>query len=224
MRRLAALPLAAALLAVLPGGGGAHPGHGQFVMVDVGRFAFSPARVEVTEGEEVLWNWAGPDRNHTVTADDGSFDSDPGRLPGPAGRGADEGFSHAFAAPGEVPYHCKVHPGMRGVVVVEPRPPADPAPVVSDLRAPVRVRTRLTLRFTLSEPAVLLLEVDRLRPERLVLSRARRFEAGPGRLDVAVGRLRPGRYRVQLVPVDDARNAGEPARATVRVVERRRRG
>jgi plastocyanin len=215
-------PIALSLLAsgalLVPAEGLAHPGHGEFAMVEVGNFAFTPARVQVTTGEEVLWNWVGPDRNHTVTAVDGSFDSDPGRTPGPAGRPADSGFSRQFDTPGQFAYRCKVHEQMQGVVVVDPKPAADPAPVVSNLRAPARARKRMTLRFTLSEPAVVLLEVDRLKPEKLVLSRSRQLPAGPSSIVVRTRSFRPGRYRVQLVPVDGAQNAGAPVRATVRVV------
>src|SRR5688572_18746534 len=117
MRRIAALPLALCALLV-PAEGLAHPGHGEFAFVDVGSFAYKPGRVATTAGEEVLWNWVGPDRNHTVTADDGSFDSDPGGVPGPGGRPAESGYSRQFDTPGEYAYHCKVHDSMRGVVVV----------------------------------------------------------------------------------------------------------
>ena len=214
--------LACFCLVLVPAEGLGHPGHGQFVSVDVGRFAFSPARVSVTAGEEVLWNWTGPDRNHTVTADDGSFDSDPGRVPGPAGRPTEQGFSQQFPTPGEVPYHCKVHPDMRGVVVVEPKPPPDPPPVASALRVPARVGTRMTVRFSLSEAAVVLLEIERLKPEKLVLSRSRRMGPGDGSIALSARSLRPGRYRVQLVPVDDGSNAGQAVSATFRVVARAR--
>lgn len=111
-----------------------------------------------------------------------------------------------------------VHPDMRGVVQVDPKPAVDPPPVVSGLRVPARARTRLTVRFTLSEPAVVLLEIDRISPERSVLSRSREMAAGPGSLPVSLRGLRPGRYRVQLVPVDAGQNAGAPVRAVVRVV------
>jgi plastocyanin len=223
MRRLIVLTLA--LLPTLALGDAAgHPGHGQFVVVDVGRFAFSPARATVTAGEEVLWNWAGPDRNHSVTADPGqaeSFDSDPGRVPGPTTHPADEGFSHQFRTPGTYAYRCKVHDQMRATVVVEPPPPPDAAPRVLALRAPKRARTRATLRFELSEAAVVLLEVDRLRrgrPQQLVLSRSRSMPAGANVLAVNLRALRRGAYRVQLVAVDTGGNAGPPARATVRLV------
>jgi plastocyanin len=223
LARRALLP-ALFLVLVLPGAGTGHPGHGLFVQVDIGRFAFTPAEATMYAGEEVLWRWVGPDRQHSVTADPGqaeTFDSDPGRLPGPTGPPAEEGFSHQFKTPGTFTYHCKVHEGMRGTIVVKPPPTPDPAPRLDALRAPGRARTRVTLRFTLSEPAVVLVEVDSLRrgrPEHLVLSRSRSMAAGPGRLPLNLRRLKRGAYRIQLVPVDSASNAGAAASVRVRVV------
>lgn len=69
--------------------------------------AFTPARLQILTGETVTWT-NGSARAHTVTADDGSFGS--GRL------ATSERFSHEFGAIGEVPYHCALHPFMRGVV------------------------------------------------------------------------------------------------------------
>lgn len=69
--------------------------------------AFTPARLQILTGETVTWT-NGSARAHTVTADDGSFGS--GRL------AMSERFSHEFGAIGEVPYHCALHPFMRGVV------------------------------------------------------------------------------------------------------------
>ena len=63
-------------------------------------------------------------RPHTVTADDGSFDS--GRLdPG-------EQFSQTFDQPGTFTYHCGFHPEMQGSIVVgrtgKSRPPQATTP------------------------------------------------------------------------------------------------
>ena len=73
--------------------------------------AFSPSTVDALPGETVTWpNVSG--RTHTVTADDGSFDS------GELADGAT--FAQAFAAPGAFAYHCRIHPGMTGEVDVRP--------------------------------------------------------------------------------------------------------
>jgi plastocyanin len=85
--------------------------------VQVIDFAFEPATVSVPAGATVTWTNTGS-RPHTVTADDGSFDS--GRLdPG-------EQFSQTFDQPGTFAYHCGFHPEMQGsVIVTEPQEEAD---------------------------------------------------------------------------------------------------
>src|SRR5215217_3067408 len=83
------------------------------VEVQVVDFAFEPGTVTVPVGATVTWTNTG-NRPHTVTADDGSFDS--GRLdPG-------EQFSQTFDQPGTFAYHCGFHPEMQGsIVVTEPQ-------------------------------------------------------------------------------------------------------
>jgi LPXTG-motif cell wall-anchored protein len=80
--------------------------------VGVQDFSYSPQTVTIKAGESVTWTSSGPSP-HTVTADDGSFDS--GTLnPG-------QSFSHAFATAGTFKYHCQFHQaqGMIGTVVVQ---------------------------------------------------------------------------------------------------------
>jgi plastocyanin len=76
-------------------------------MVD---FSFQPARITVQAGTTVVWRNRGQ-VIHTVTADDGSFDS------GEIDSGATG--SVTFSRPGTYPFHCTPHPFMKGVVVVE---------------------------------------------------------------------------------------------------------
>src|SRR4051794_30997151 len=77
--------------------------------VQVVDFAFEPGTLTVPAGTTVTWTNAGS-RPHTVTADDGSFDS--GRLdPG-------EQFSQTFDQAGTFTYHCGFHPDMQGSIVV----------------------------------------------------------------------------------------------------------
>ena len=102
-------------------------------------FAFEPATVTVPAGATVTWTNTGS-RPHTVTADDGSFDS--GRLdPG-------EQFSQTFDQPGTFTYHCGFHPEMQGsIVVTEPQEEADESdttPDASRRRRATRRRPRLT--------------------------------------------------------------------------------
>ena len=70
---------------------------------------FEPANAAVQPGDTIEWTNRGT-RPHTVTADDGSFDS--GTLqPG-------QSFRHTFRNPGTVTYHCSIHPFMTGSVSV----------------------------------------------------------------------------------------------------------
>ncbi len=79
------------------------------IAVQIVDFAFEPAMVMIEPGTTVTWTNAG-DRPHTVTADDGSFDS--GRLdPG-------EQYSFTFDQPGTFTYVCGFHPEMQGSVMV----------------------------------------------------------------------------------------------------------
>jgi plastocyanin len=86
--------------------------------VQVIDFAFEPGMLTVPAGATVTWTNAGS-RPHTVTADDGSFDS--GRLdPG-------EQFSQTFDQPGAFTYHCGFHPEMQGAIVVTEQQAAESA-------------------------------------------------------------------------------------------------
>ncbi|HEX9776295.1 MAG TPA: cupredoxin domain-containing protein [Actinomycetota bacterium] len=76
--------------------------------------AFEPESITVRAGEPIVWTMDG-DNPHTVTADDGSFDSgtlDPG-----------DTFDTTFADPGTYDYYCAFHGaaggiGMSGTITV----------------------------------------------------------------------------------------------------------
>ena len=72
-------------------------------------FLFQPARLEIAAGTTVVWTNNGQVA-HTVTAEDGSFDS------GPIEPG--QRRSITFARAGTFPFHCTPHPFMRGLIVV----------------------------------------------------------------------------------------------------------
>ena len=68
---------------------------------------FTPASVTVMQSGSILW--VNNDQQvHTVTADDGSFDS--GDIP------SGGSFGLAFNVVGPHYYHCKYHPEMTGLV------------------------------------------------------------------------------------------------------------
>jgi plastocyanin len=105
----AMLTIVLALLPVLTLFEPAAAQEGATAEVSVVDFAFEPATLTVSAGMEVTWTNNGQ-RPHTITADDGSFDS--GRLdPG-------EQFSQVFDQPGTYAYHCGFHPEMVATIVV----------------------------------------------------------------------------------------------------------
>jgi len=79
------------------------------VPVSIQFSAYDPAQIDVLAGETVSWT-NDSSRQHTVTADDGSFDSG---VVAPT-----SGFVHRFEASGSFPYHCTIHPFIRGEVDV----------------------------------------------------------------------------------------------------------
>lgn len=73
-------------------------------------FEFDPATLTVAVGTTVTWTNEGPS-DHTVTADDGAFDS------GTIAQGGT--FDQTLDAPGTFAYHCTIHPDMKGTVTVQ---------------------------------------------------------------------------------------------------------
>jgi len=79
-----------------------------------GSFAFSPATLIIPVGTTVTWTnmTVAP---HTVTSDDGTFDSgaaNPIRAQGGT-------FSFKFMKAGTFAYHCQFHTYMKGTIVVK---------------------------------------------------------------------------------------------------------
>ena len=78
--------------------------------VSIAEVKFSPASITVKKGDTIVWANS-DERDHTVTADDGSFDS--GNLR------TGKTFRRKFEKPGKYKYHCEYHPRMKATVVVE---------------------------------------------------------------------------------------------------------
>ncbi len=98
-------------------------GDGQVREVSMPGKVFAPGRALALVGDTVVWR-NGDGTNHTVTANDTSFDS--GYI-APGGT-----FSRTFAKVGVYPYHCTIHKFMKGDVVVVPVALAGPEqPVIS---------------------------------------------------------------------------------------------
>lgn len=77
--------------------------------VDIVDFAFDSDSVTIDAGGTVTWTNTG-DASHTVTADDGSFDS--GTL------ASGDTYSFTFDEPGTYTYHCNIHSSMTATIVV----------------------------------------------------------------------------------------------------------
>jgi plastocyanin len=90
-------------------GGYGYRGNSRNRQVLVRQMAFNPPEVFAGPGQEVLWVFQDGNVPHTVTADNGSFDS---------GKVTEGEFRLAFDRPGSYSYHCTVHPDMHGRVIV----------------------------------------------------------------------------------------------------------
>ena len=84
--------------------------------VSLAGFNFAPSSLTIQVGDTVTWTHDGSSIPHSVTADDGSFDSNP-TCPAQC-MGADDTFQHTFSQPGTYAYHCEIHNGMKGTITV----------------------------------------------------------------------------------------------------------
>ncbi len=110
------IALGSALMALVTGCGGGGGGKsptspptttpsGQVVTVTVMDDQFVPKQVTINPGDTVRWVLGGsPSAGHTVTANDGSFDS------GKVFTSSGASFQHTFTTSGTtVLYHCQTH-------------------------------------------------------------------------------------------------------------------
>ena len=81
---------------------------GSGAAVEIQNFAFNPASANVSSGGFVTWS-NGDNASHTVTFDNGP---DCGTVSGGGNTTAQ------FSAAGSYSYHCKIHPSMKGTIVV----------------------------------------------------------------------------------------------------------
>jgi plastocyanin len=79
------------------------------VTVSIQDFFFDPAQITVEPGMTVMWVNEGS-HPHTVTSDDGQFDSE-ALMPG-------DSFMVTFSGSGTLTYHCEIHPSMVGSVAI----------------------------------------------------------------------------------------------------------
>src|SRR5215212_1213926 len=89
------------------GGSSGHDGDRSGVVhVSIVDFAFQPMAIFVHRGDTVEWTNTG-NAHHTVDSDMEVFESD---ILEPGDR-----YSYTFDEPGVFPYHCDIHPQMRGM-------------------------------------------------------------------------------------------------------------
>jgi amicyanin len=73
-------------------------------------WGFDPGSITVHVGDTVTWTNTGG-LPHTVTADDGSFDSEL--------LNSSQTWTHTFDTAGTFAYHCTPHPWMKATIVVQ---------------------------------------------------------------------------------------------------------
>ena len=78
--------------------------------ISIKNFAFSVSTLTVSSGTAVKWT-NNDATAHTVTADDGSFNS--------GGLASGQSYTHTFDSTGTYAYHCTYHPMMTASVVVK---------------------------------------------------------------------------------------------------------
>lgn len=101
--------------------GGAPPATAATAEVTIADNTFGPDVVRIAPGDTV--RWTATRAGHTVTAEDGRFNFHPGRT-----LDAGEQVTWTAAATEEfVPYYCRIHAGMKGLIQVGD-PPVDPLP------------------------------------------------------------------------------------------------
>jgi plastocyanin len=102
--------LAAALPELTAAGAAAVAAAASPATIEIDNFAFTPAALTVTAGTTVTWKNE-DDSPHRIGDKNGTFKS--------AALDTDDTFSHTFAAPGEYPYICTIHPYMVGKIIVK---------------------------------------------------------------------------------------------------------
>lgn len=82
------------------------------------KLSFDPSKLEVAAGSTILLANVGG-KPHTITADDGSFDSGVVTPGAEGGRFAGTNATITLSKPGTFPFHCEIHPeAMKGVLTV----------------------------------------------------------------------------------------------------------
>lgn len=110
--------------------------------INIVDFAFLPSPATIVSGDAVKWTNIGG-QNHTVTSDTGIWDS--GAI------SPTLSFSRTFASvTGSFSYHCTIHPGMTGTIIVQAAPTRTATSTVT--RTPTNTRTPTVTRTPVGSP------------------------------------------------------------------------
>jgi len=234
MRRSVAVSAAAVLLAAavaFPAAAAATN-----TRVSIAYYKWSNTEVHVNLGEKVTWDWLGPDLAHSVTgvsADAKQWDSDP-RTDAPFHR-AGYSYTIQFNEPGTYTFQCKLHPVVRGDVVVSDvpgDPNSDPGPqpplnidVIPPKLGPVKLTMHraqggagIPLSAKLSEKGHLEAQYYRMAGGHRTYAGFARWKTSAGVNHLKLGArwkrfpARTGRYEAVLRASDGAANQSKPAK------------
>lgn len=203
--------------------------------VSIAYYKWSQKEVHIDLGEKVTWDWLGPDLAHSVTgisANDQQWDSDP-KTDAPY-HPAGYSFTLQFNEPGTYQFQCKLHPVVRGEVIVSETPgdpnsdPGPQPPLNVDVTPPTLRQVGLAkhwfqgtdgvaLSAQISEKGRLEAQYYRLGPKgrRAYAGFARwRTKAGVNHLKLGARwkhfEALPGRYEAVLRASDGSANESKP--------------
>lgn len=84
--------------------------------VSIKNMAFEPETVTIAQGDSVTWTNDDSSMNHTATRE-----SEPCKFDTKVIKpGASKTLTFDSCSPGSYPYICKIHPHMKGTVVIKP--------------------------------------------------------------------------------------------------------
>lgn len=92
------------------------------VIVTIVDYQYTSDTITIAKGTSVRWNNNGPSA-HTVTSDGAVFDSQTLAGPGTDAYAAPTPgaqYTRVFSTEGTFAYHCRLHAGMNGAVIVTP--------------------------------------------------------------------------------------------------------
>jgi plastocyanin len=222
---ITAFALLLAALVLAPAAGAAN------TRVSIAYYKWSQSEVHIDLGEKVTWDWLGPDLAHSVTGistNDQQWDSDP-KTDAPYHR-AGYSYTLQFNEPGAYQFQCKLHPVVRGEVIVSDVPgdpnsdPGPQPPLNVDVTPPTLQRVTLAkhrfkgdagvaFNFQVSERGHLEAQYYRLGPKgQRTFAGFARWKASAGVNHLRLGarwkhfEVLPGSYEAVLRASDAAAN------------------